>query len=103
MGSGRDAPKRYRKRKSTPCAEPVNQLSNEEQAGPICDLKRNDHVAVASLTPSQLHLQDGFQQGDYLAIHVVQRCREKQQSADQPANASRAFSASRRRFAWIRN
>ena len=85
MSHGCGAPYEYRQRKSFARAQAVDELADEKQSGAVGELEGEHDVAVADFGPAELQLQRGFEQADDLAVHVVDRGREKQHGADEPA------------------
>ena len=88
MSHGGRAPDEDRERESLARAEPVDELSDEQQSGTVGELEGGDDVAVSNFCPTELDLQHRLEQRDHLAVHVVHGGREEQQAADQPATVA---------------
>ena len=88
MSHGGRAPDQDCERESFARAEPVDELSNEEQSRTVGELESGDNVAVSNLSPAELDLQHRLEQRDHLPVHVVHGGGEEQQAADQPATVA---------------
>src|SRR5688572_9550830 len=82
---GREAPEHDEDREAGLRAEPIDHAPGEEQADRVRELEREHDVRVVQLAPAELGLQRGLEDPEDLAIDVVDRRGEEQQSADHPA------------------
>src|SRR5206468_2641352 len=66
MSHGGRAPYKYRQRESLSRAQPVDELSDEQQSGSVRKLESGDDIAVSNLSPTELDLQSRLEQSDHL-------------------------------------
>ena len=68
--------------------EPVDHPAGEQKPDRVGELEREDDVGVVDLAPAELLLERGLEDADDLPVDVVDRRREEEQRADDPAVAS---------------
>ena len=66
----------------------VNQAAHKNHAQRVSRLEGEHQMSIANIIPAKLVLQRPFQHAKHLAVHVVLGYTEKQESADDPAEAS---------------
>ena len=69
--------------------------AGEQQPDRVGELEREDDVGVVDLGPAELLLQRRLEDADDLPIDVVDRRREEQQRADDPADVPPAVAGRR--------
>ena len=94
MGDCRKAPQDDRNRESRTDAETVHDPPRHQESCGVGELKGEDDVGVVEFRPAELVLESRLQDPDDLPVDVVDRRREKQQRADDPAQVPRGSSGS---------
>ena len=70
--------------------EAIHDPPGKDIRKPIREGKARDHVAVAGFGPVQVLLQQGSENAEDLAVHIVGSRRKKKQRTDKPAHTSSA-------------
>ena len=68
--------------------EPVDHAAGKEERDRVRELEREDDVGVVDLGPAELLLEVDLENADDPTVDVVDRRREEEQRADDPAIAS---------------
>ena len=77
MGSRRNAPDGHENSVSLARPEAIHDPPGKDIRKPIREGKARDHVAVAGFGPVQVLLQQGSENAEDLAVHVVGSGRQK--------------------------
>src|SRR5229473_6175576 len=88
MSHGGKTPENHGNGIAKPCAQAVYQAAHKDHAQRIGCLKGEHQMSVADVVPAKLALKRTFQHAEHLPVHVVLGYTEKQESADDPAEAS---------------
>src|SRR5262249_54020938 len=85
MTHRRNAPKHHRQRKALPGSEAVHQTAHPQQPDCVSHLEEHNDPTVLDLAPTYLCLKSRLQYSNALAIDVIDRGREEQKCANDPA------------------
>jgi hypothetical protein len=90
----RRAPQAHDERIADAGSQAINDPAGDDEAQGIGELEGTDDVAVLLLVPANRMLQCGREDGQHLAIHVVDGGCGEEHGADGPANVAGARSRS---------
>jgi hypothetical protein len=85
VGQRRQAPREERHPVPDLRPEAVDEDPEQEETHGVGGLERGVDLAELLVRPPELGVQDRLEQGEDLTIHVVDRRRQEQQGADDPA------------------
>ena len=83
-----DAPRAQPHCVAAPRADPVENVADADETDRVGDLECRDYIRIVGVGPVQRALQLGRENPEHLAIEIVERRREEEQSADAPPISS---------------
>ena len=86
-----EAPYRHDENAVDACADLIDHVSGDEQTDGVSSLKCVDYVAIVYFCKADGVLEGWLPPRNDLAIHIIDRSREEEHSADDPAHMSETW------------